>query len=76
LVDISGEDPEFAAVEEEMQSTIREHRDQVSAICRHLQQLDGKIVVARKRVPTKETNPFKYFFSLCTFLLHNPYNNI
>ena len=29
LVDISREDPEFAAVEDEMQSTIREHRDQV-----------------------------------------------
>lgn len=28
LVDIHREDPEFAAVEEEMQSTIREHRDQ------------------------------------------------
>ena len=28
LVDINREDPEFAAVEEEMQSTIREHRDQ------------------------------------------------
>ena len=28
LVDISPEDPEFTAVEEEMQSTIREHRDQ------------------------------------------------
>ena len=28
LVDIPSEDPEFAAVEEEMQSTIREHRDQ------------------------------------------------
>ena len=29
LVDIPAEDPEFNAVEEEMQSTIREHRDQV-----------------------------------------------
>ena len=28
LVDINREDPEFAAVEEELQSTIREHRDQ------------------------------------------------
>ena len=28
LVDITKEDPEFTAVEEEMQSTIREHRDQ------------------------------------------------
>ena len=28
LVDISREDPEWTAVEEEMQSTIREHRDQ------------------------------------------------
>ena len=28
LVDISNEDPEWTAVEEEMQSTIREHRDQ------------------------------------------------
>lgn len=28
LVDIPEGDPEFAAVEEEMQSTIREHRDQ------------------------------------------------
>ena len=28
LVDISSEDPEWTAVEEEMQSTIREHRDQ------------------------------------------------
>ncbi len=30
LVDICGDDPEFSAVEEEMQSTIREHRDQVN----------------------------------------------
>ena len=29
LVDISSEDGEWGAVEEEMQSTIREHRDQV-----------------------------------------------
>jgi hypothetical protein len=29
LVDISTEDAEFRAVEEEMQSSIREHRDQV-----------------------------------------------
>lgn len=29
LVDIPSEDPEFIAVHEEMQSTIREHRDQV-----------------------------------------------
>jgi hypothetical protein len=29
LVDIGSDDPEFSAVEEEMQSTIREHRDQV-----------------------------------------------
>ena len=29
LVDICSDDPEFSAVEEEMQSTIREHRDQV-----------------------------------------------
>ena len=28
LVDIPPDDPEFTAVEEEMQSTIREHRDQ------------------------------------------------
>ena len=28
LIDISKDDPEFTAVEEEMQSTIREHRDQ------------------------------------------------
>ena len=28
LIDIAKEDPEFTAVEEEMQSTIREHRDQ------------------------------------------------
>ena len=28
LIDITKEDPEFTAVEEEMQSTIREHRDQ------------------------------------------------
>ena len=28
LVDISSDDPEWGAVEEEMQSTIREHRDQ------------------------------------------------
>ena len=28
LVDIGADDPEFTAVEEEMQSTIREHRDQ------------------------------------------------
>jgi len=31
LVDISPEDAEFRAVEEEMQSSIREHRDQVKA---------------------------------------------
>ena len=30
LVDIGSDDPEFSAVEEEMQSTIREHRDQVT----------------------------------------------
>ena len=28
LIDITKEDPEFNAVEEEMQSTVREHRDQ------------------------------------------------
>ena len=28
LIDIAKDDPEFTAVEEEMQSTIREHRDQ------------------------------------------------
>ena len=28
LIDITKDDPEFTAVEEEMQSTIREHRDQ------------------------------------------------
>ena len=28
LIDIGKDDPEFTAVEEEMQSTVREHRDQ------------------------------------------------
>ena len=28
LIDIAKDDPEFTAVEEEMQSTVREHRDQ------------------------------------------------
>ena len=50
LIDITKEDPEFNAVEEEMQSTVREHRDQGHAgrikIVINLGQMDIYILIS------------------------------